>query len=67
MCMASMHTCSALLRLGIPQKYAANNVTVLEALDAINDGGDCPELGMTKIPNVLSLSNPGFNVVVITA
>lgn len=58
--------------VGIPQKYAANNITALKALvqavDALeaHDGGDCAELGMTGILNALSLVNPDSNVVVLT-
>ena len=58
--------------VGIPQKYAANNVTALkalvEAVDALeaHDGGDCAELGMTGILNALSLANLDSNIVVLT-
>ena len=58
--------------VGIPQKYAANNLTELtkleQAVNALyaNAGGDCPELGMTGILNALSLANPLSNVIVLT-
>ena len=58
--------------VGIPQKYAANNLTELAELkQAVNalratGGGDCPELGMTGILNALSLANPVSNVIVLT-
>ena len=60
------------IEVGIPHKYAANNVTALrsliQAVDAIkaHDGGDCLELGMTGILNALSLASPDSNVVVLT-
>ena len=43
--------------VGIPQKYAANNLAELTDLEkAVNvlyahDGGDCPELSMTGCNN----------------
>ena len=58
--------------VGVPRKYASNNLTELGELEqAINalhahDGGDCPELGMTGILNALSLANPVSNVIVLT-
>lgn len=58
--------------VGVPQKYAANNIYALEALgQAVNalrahDGGDCSELGMTGILNALSLASLDSNVVVLT-
>lgn len=61
-----------IIEVGVPQKYAANNLTALNALvqavDALyaHDGGDCAELGMTGILNALSLANPDSNVIVLT-
>ena len=58
--------------VGVPRKYASNNLTELRELEqAVNalrahDGGDCPELGMTGILNALSLANPVSNVIVLT-
>ena len=58
--------------VGVPRKYAANNLTELAELEqAVNalrahGGGDCPELGMTGILNALSLANPVSNVIVLT-
>ena len=58
--------------VGIPQKYAANDLTQLAALEEAvsalraHGGGDCPELGMTGILNALSLANPVSNVIVLT-
>ena len=58
--------------VGVPRKYAANNLNELTALEqAVNalhahGGGDCPELGMTGTLNALSLANPLSNVIVLT-
>ena len=58
--------------VGTPKRYAANNLTQLNALEqAISElkatgGGDCPELGMTGILNALSLAVPDSNVIVLT-
>ena len=58
--------------VGVAQKYAADNVTSLNALiQAVDklephEGGDCSELGMTGILNALNLANEESNVVVLT-